>query len=97
MGQLVAVASVCQQPVPHLDGLGILTANFWAFFRCAYASKLSVSQEQNPLIPDQGLCPWTPLEAPPRVGQIRDGYDCLLTASAMTDLAYFLQILRPSL
>ena len=95
VGQLVTVASVCQLPVPHLDGLGILTTNFWAFFRCANASKLSASGEQSPLslTPDQGLCPRTQLEAPPRVGQIRDGYVCLLTASAMTDLAYCQQIL----
>jgi len=52
VGQLVTVASVCQLPVPHLDGLGILTTNFWIFFRCADASKLSASGEQSPLIPD---------------------------------------------
>ena len=29
--------------VPYLDGLGILTGNFWAFSRCTNASKLSAS------------------------------------------------------
>jgi len=43
VGHLVTVASVCKLPVPYSDGLDILAAIFLAFFRCANASKLSVS------------------------------------------------------